>query len=314
MDNLIFCLNATIPIFLTLLLGAFFRKVGLFTPDFVKQVNRFVFQGALPVLLFQDLGTSDFAGLWDGKFVLFCFLATFFSIVISIVISFFLKDGSLKGEFVQASYRSSAALFGIAFVENVYGDSGLAPLMILGTVPLYNIMAVIVLSFLKPGVKSIDRPLLKKTIWGILTNPIILGIVAGSLWSLSGLTMPLIMEKTVHNVAVLATPLGLMAMGASFDWKKAGEAVRPALLATAMKLLVMTGAFLPAAIWLGFRNEQLVAILVMLGSATTVSCFVMARNMGHEGVLTSSVVALTTCASAFTLTFWLYLIKSLSLI
>ena len=100
MDNLIFCLNATIPIFLTLLLGAFFRKVGLFTPDFVKQVNRFVFQGALPVLLFQDLGTSDFAGLWDGKFVLFCFLATFFSIVISIVISFFLKDGSLKGEFV----------------------------------------------------------------------------------------------------------------------------------------------------------------------------------------------------------------------
>ena len=90
--------------------------------------------------------------------------------------------------------------------------------------------------------------------------------------------------------------------------------MRPALLATAMKLLVMTGAFLPAAIWLGFRNEQLVAILVMLGSATTVSCFVMARNMGHEGVLTSSVVALTTCASAFTLTFWLYLTKSLSLI
>ena len=228
MDNLIFCLNATIPIFLTLLLGAFFRKVGLFTPDFVKQVNRFVFQGALPVLLFQDLGTSDFAGLWDGKFVLFCFLATFFSIVISIVISFFLKDGSLKGEFVQASYRSSAALFGIAFVENVYGDSGMAPLMILGTVPLYNIMAVIVLSFLKPGVKSIDRPLLKKTIWGILTNPIILGIVAGSLWSLSGLTMPLIMEKTVHNVAVLATPLGLMAMGASFDGKKAVASLKPA--------------------------------------------------------------------------------------
>lgn len=61
MDNLIFCLNATIPIFLTLLLGAFFRKVGLLSPDFVKQVNRFVFQGALPVLLFQDLGTSDFA-------------------------------------------------------------------------------------------------------------------------------------------------------------------------------------------------------------------------------------------------------------
>ena len=58
----------------------------------------------------------------------------------------------------------------------------------------------------------------------------------------------------------------------------------------------------------------MVAILVMLGSATTVSCFVMARNMGHEGVLTSSVVAITTFGSAFTLTFWLYLLRSLGLV
>ena len=308
MDNLIFCLNATIPIFLTLLLGAFFRKVGLFTPDFVKQVNRFVFQGALPVLLFQDLGTSDFAGLWDGKFVLFCFLATFFSIVISIVISFFLKDGSLKGEFVQASYRSSAALFGIAFVENVYGDSGMAPLMI------YNIMAVIVLSFLKPGVKSIDRPLLKKTIWGILTNPIILGIVAGSLWSLSGLTMPLIMEKTVHNVAVLATPLGLMAMGASFDGKKAVASLKPALLASFNKLVLFAVIFLPLAVLLKFHGSELLSILVMLGSPTTISCYIMAKNMDHDGALTSNTVLITTLASAFTMTGWLYVLKVVGLI
>ena len=53
----------------------------------------------------------------------------------------------------------------------------------------------------------------------------------------------------------------------------------------------------------------MIAILVMLGSATTVSSYVMARNMGHKGVLTSSVVMLTTLLSAFTLTGWLYLLK-----
>ena len=72
--------------------------------------------------------------------------------------------------------------------------------------------------------------------------------------------------------------------------------------------------FLPLAAYLGFRREELIAILVMLGSATTVSSFVMAKNMGHEGVLSSSVVMLTTLFSAFTLTGWLYLLKSLSLI
>ena len=69
--------------------------------------------------------------------------------------------------------------------------------------------------------------------------------------------------------------------------------------------------FLPLAVALGFRQEELVAILVMLGSATTVSCYVMAKNMGHEGVLTSSIVMLTTMFSAFTLTGWLFVLRSM---
>ena len=72
--------------------------------------------------------------------------------------------------------------------------------------------------------------------------------------------------------------------------------------------------FLPIAVMLGFRNQELVAVLVMLGSATTVTCYVMARNMGHEGVLSSSIVMITTFCSAFTLTGWLWLMRSMGLI
>ena len=126
--------------------------------------------------------------------------------------------------------------------------------------------------------------------------------------------MPVIMEKTVKNIAVLATPMGLMAMGASFQWKQATEKKGPAILAAAIKLVILAAIFLPIAVALGFTNEKLVAILVMLGSATTVSCFVMAKNMGHKGVLTSSVVMLTTLFSAFTLTTWLYILRTMGLI
>ena len=72
--------------------------------------------------------------------------------------------------------------------------------------------------------------------------------------------------------------------------------------------------FLPMAVGLGFRGEELVAILIMLGSATTVTCYVMAKNMGHEGTLSSGVVMLTTMLSAFTLTGWLYILRSFGLI
>ena len=115
------------------------------------------------------------------------------------------------------------------------------------------------------------------------------------------------MEKTVSSLAGVATPLGLMAMGASFDFRQASQRVGAAAGASAIKLVLLCAVFLPAAVYMGFREQQLV-------SAATVSCFVMARNMGHEGVLSSSVVAITTCGSAFTLTLWLDLIRTLGLI
>ena len=138
--------------------------------------------------------------------------------------------------------------------------------------------------------------------------------MAGSLWSLSGLTMPLIMEKTVHNVAVLATPLGLMAMGASFDGKKAVASLKPALLASFNKLVLFSAIFLPLAVLLKFRGSELLSILVMLGSPTTISCYIMAKNMDHDGALTSNTVLITTLASAFTMTGWLYVLKVMGLI
>ena len=314
MENLIFSLNATIPIFLMMLLGMLFRKLGWMDEVFAAKMNKFVFLVPLPVLLFEQLATVDFSEVWDIKFILFCFVVTAISITISTLISLLWKDRSVKGEFIQATYRSSAALLGIAFIQNIYGTAGMAPLMIIGSVPLYNIMAVVVLSFFKPGNNSFDKALVKKTLKGIATNPIIIGIVAGFVWSALKLPMPLILHKTVSSIGATATPMGLMSMGATFEMKKATSKMKPTLVAVFMKLIGFCAIFLPVAAMLGFRNEQLIAILVMLGSATTVSSFVMARNMGHEGTLSSGVIMMTTLLSAFTLTMWLDVLRSFGLV
>ena len=314
MENLIFSLNATIPIFLMMLLGMLFRKLGWMDEVFAAKMNKFVFLVPLPVLLFEQLATVDFSEVWDIKFILVCFVVTSISITISTLISLLWKDRSVKGEFIQATYRSSAALLGIAFIQNIYGTAGMAPLMIIGSVPLYNIMAVVVLSVFKPGNNSFDKALVKKTLKGIATNPIIIGIVAGFVWSALKLPMPLILHKTVSSIGATATPMGLMSMGATFEMKKATSKMKPTLVAVFMKLIGFCAIFLPVAAMLGFRNEELIAILVMLGSATTVSCFVMARNMGHEGTLSSGVIMMTTLLSAFTLTMWLDVLRSFGLV
>ena len=314
MENLIFSLNATIPIFLMMLLGMLFRKLGWMDEVFAAKMNKFVFLVPLPVLLFEQLATVDFTEVWDIKFIIFCFVVTAISITISTLISLLWKDRSIKGEFIQATYRSSAALLGIAFIQNIYGTAGMAPLMIIGSVPLYNIMAVVVLSVFKPGNNSFDKALVKKTLKGIATNPIIIGIVAGFVWSALKLPMPTILHKVVSNVGTTATPMGLMSMGATFELRKATSKMKPTIVAVFMKLVGFCAVFLPVAAVLGFRNEELIAILVMLGSATTVSSFVMARNMGHEGTLSSGVIMMTTLLSAFTLTMWLDVLRSFGLV
>ncbi len=314
MENLIFSLNATVPVFAMIILGMFFKKIDIIDDVFASRMNKFVFLIPLPVLLFKDLATLDFNTIWDTKFVLFCFFITILCILIVTLLSFLLKNKQNQGEFIQASYRSSAALLGIALIQNVYGKATMAPLMIIGSVPLYNIMAVVVLSFFSPERKGLSKEVWLKTIKGILTNPILIGIVVGILWSLLHLPMPTMLDKTVTSIGNVATPLGLMAMGATFNYKEALGDLKPSLCASFIKLFGFCAMFLPLAIYLRFQGEQLISILVMLGSATTVSCFVMAKNMGHTGILTSTVVMLTTIFSGFSITMWLYILKGMGLL
>ena len=314
LDNLIYCLNATVPIFLLMVLGVFLRQVGFLDQQLADKLNSFVFKVGLPVMLYKDLVESDFFAVWDLPFVLFCFFSTLLSVFIAGAVSRAFKDRSLGGEFIQASYRSSIALLGAAFLENIYGNAGAASLVIIGAVPLYNVAAVAVLSLASSKQKGVDRAALKKALKGIVTNPIILGVVIGMVWALLRIPFPFILQKTVGSVSATATPLGLMALGASFDWQQALGSWKPAVTATVLKLVVFVAVFLPIVIAMGARNDKLVAALAMLGSPTTVSCFVMARSMGYEGTLTSSTVMLTTFFSAFTLTLWLYLFRTLGLI
>ena len=316
MQNLVFSLNATVPVFLLMVLGIFFRKAGFFDDHSVKKLNQFVFKALLPALLFKDLSVADFGEIWDAKFVLFCFTATLCCIIIAVLFSMLRKNKTERGEIIQASYRSSAAVLGMAFVNNIYGESAMAAPMIIATVPLYNVVAVTVLSLTSPDVteKGNRKKLFFKTLKEVVTNPIIVGIVIGLLWATIKIPQPAILSKTVSYLANIATPLSLIALGASFKIHDAKGNILLSFGIAGLKLVLFCVLFLPAAVWLGFRNEKIIAILVMLGSATTGSCFVMAKNFGHNGTITACTVMLTTLLSAFTLTGWLFLLKTLGYI
>lgn len=314
MENFIFSLNATIPIFLVILLGWFLMQRHMITKEFTSVADKFVFKIALPCLLFKDIVSANIKETFDLTFVLFCMIVTTVIYLVTwLLTAIFMKDKSMIGAFVQASVRGSSAVLGIAFVQNIYGNSGMAPMMIIAAVPLYNIFSVIVLTF-NSNDASQDKSKIRTACLNVLKNPIIIAIFAALVVSLLEIPIPTIPIKAISSVASTATPLALIVVGANFEGKKAISKIRPTMIATFIKLLVLPALFLPLAYLFGFRNSDMVAILVMLASPTTVTCYIMAKNMGNDAILSSSVVVTATLFSSITLTMWVYILRALALI
>lgn len=310
MNNLVFCLNATLPLFLMMVAGYLLKKIKFIDDSSAGVMNKLVFRVFLPALLFTQLAEEDFRKIWDGEMILFCFIVTVLSIVIAVVLSFTSKDKADRGEIVQGAFRSAAATLGIAFILNIYDSATAVALMIIGSVPMYNVFSVLILSITAENDTSDKKQLYKKTFINVITNPIILSIVAGLLWSILRLPIPVIMNKSLGYLAAVASPLALIVLGASFEFKDASEKLWQTILVSFSKLILWCAIFLPVAIHMGFRDEKLVAILIMLGSGTTSSSFIMAKNMGHKGVISSSAVMVTTLLSSFTLAMWLFVLRS----
>ena len=315
MENFIYSINATMPVFLVMILGWWLKKIRFLTDDFVTVADKLVFKVALPVLVFRDIAAADLSKDFEWKFVMFCFLGTciFFGVT-WLFAELFIQDKSLIGSFVQGAFRGSAAILGIAFAENIYGSSGLVPMMIVASIPLFNIFSVIVLMRSANVGETDQRAVVKKTLKGIVTNPIIIGIFAGIPFALLKVEFPVIIAKSMNSVAGLSTPLALIAIGAGFSTGKALEKWKPTVIASIVKLVLIPGIFLPLAIWMGFRNEELVALLILTGAPTTVSSYIMAKNMGNDGVLASGIVVMTTVLSSVTLTFIIFMLKNFAYI
>ena len=316
MENFIYSINVTMPIFLVMMIGYILKQIGMLNDNFVTVANKFNFKVTLPFMLFKDIAGVDIKAVFDIKYVLFCaIVSTICFWVVWGTAKLLVRDKTIRGAFVQSSFRGSAAVMGLAFIQNIYGSSAMGPLMIVSAVPLYNIFSVIVLTFEANDSTGIDKKAkIRQAGINICKNPIILSILAGLIVGLLGIQFPMLVNKTVSNVAQMATPLALITIGAGFEGRKALAKIAPTMAASMIKLVLQPLVFLPVAAWMGFSGEKMIAILIMLASPTTPSCYIMAKSMNNDEVLTASVIVTTTLMAAFTLTGWIFLLKTLGYI
>lgn len=314
-NDFMFSVGAILPVFGVMVLGFLLRRRGFLTQGFCQTGNRLVFNLCLPAMLLRQIASMGGVRAADGSFLLYAFAATLAGVLaVWLPAHFFMKDKTQVGAFAQGAFRGNTALLGAALLQSICGSQAYAPLIILAAVPVYNVLSVVVLSLEAGGGGTLDRARVLGALKQVARNPILLGILAGMPFALTGRSIPLPADKVLSMLGGLASPLSLLIIGAGFRWQAALENRRTTLLAALVKLVLLPAAALPPAAALGFRGEALVALLVMSGTPSAVSSYIMAENMGNDGVLANGIVAVTTLLSAVTLTGWIFLLRTLQLI
>jgi len=311
MQEFLITVEIMLPLLLMMGTGWLMRRTGIVPDALTPALNRMVFRVFLPVLLFNNIRALDLSSLPGLPFSLFCVLGVLATYGLACLLTPRLtNDPRKRGVVIQGIFRSNFAVLGIALMQAMFPDSGLAAvtLALPLVVPLNNVLAVIALSSAE-GKVSVSQ-LIKK----IATNPLIIGTLLGVAVLLLKLPLPAVVDKVSKDLASLASPVALLALGASLKWQDMRENRRLLTIMLVLKQLVIPAVMLTLAILLGFRSEELGVLVILFGAPVAVSSYSMAQAMGADGDLAASHMVTTTVFSMGTLFLLIYGCKLLGVL
>ena len=312
MQNLIIAFNVVLPLMLCIMLGYFLSRIGMIKEELRKGMNSLCFKVFLPFYLFNSIYTTDVSASFNGTLMIFCCIAmiAWFALLM-FLIPRIEKENPRRGVLIQAMFRSNFALFGLPMAESLCGVERMGPtsLLIGVCVPLVNVLAVITLESFRGG-----KPSAKKMLLGIAKNPLIISSLLGVAFNLLDIRIPSAVQKTITDLGRVATPLSLVALGASFTFASAASFRSQLILGVSGKLVICPLIMVSLGVLLGLRAEMLVPVLIFFGAPTAVSSFPMAQQMDGDGELAASLVVFTSALSILTIFLWVFALKSLMLI
>lgn len=313
MENLILAFNVVLPLFLEMALGYLTRRIGLVDAETLKKMNNYVFRVFLPILLFHNVISTDLSTAFNGPLILtaVCFVLCEFALCM-LVVPLIEKKKPRRGVLIQGIMRSNFVIFGLPVLVSLCGENsntGAVALVIAVVVPMFNAFSVIALEINRGG-----KPNFVKILKSVATNPLILASLLGIVLLALGVKMPSTIEKTLSDLSKMATPLALVILGAEFDFKSVKPCLKPLIFGVSGRLIVMPLIFLTIAVLLGFRGEELIALMVMLGAPPAVSSFTMAQQMDGDAELAGNMVVFGSLFAVLTMFIWIFVLKSMALI
>ena len=303
--------NAVLPMCLIMALGYGTRRLGWIRREEISAINKIAFRIFLPCLLYYNVYCSDLSGSFDPLLMAYAVGGVLLTFGLSLGYTLLTeKLPERRGVMIQGMFRSNYVIMGIPVAAALLGADqlGTVSILIAVVVPLFNMLAVVVLEVFR-GQKP--KPL--HVLGQIVKNPLVIASALGILTLAAGIRLPHILERTIQNVSAIASPLQLFLLGAFFQFSGLKTYRRELVTVSAAKLIVSPGLFLGLGALLGVRGVAFVSLIGIFASPTAVNSFTMAQQMGGDAELAGDIVVTTSAVSILTMFLWIFLFKSLGM-
>jgi len=296
-------LSLTAPLFLLIGVGYALTRWGRWPKSASDALTQFVFSVAIPALLFRLM--SDFSRMppVDTMLLVAFFGACIVVFVIGRLVSYalFHRDGAAQSVFALGGIFSNNVLLGVPVANVTLGEASIPSvslIVIFNALLLWTLVTVSV-EWSRHGTWTWSG--FRGTAWGVLTNPVVAGILAGTLFGFTGVTLPGVVDQTLLLMSQAAVPLSLIALGMGLAEYGTREGWRESAAITVLKLVVQ-----PTVVWLLARALSLPptetqAVVLLAAMPVGANVYLMSREFRTmEGPVASSLVLSSAIAAATT--------------
>ena len=310
MESLLMAAKVVLPMAMMVGIGVLFRIFSLADGPTMKKVDGMIFKVFMPMVSFYNIYKTDFSQFGDVSYILYATAVVMLLFLFAMfVVPKFVKPGPTAASYGQAIFRSNYLIFGAAVAESIYGAGNFGIVTLLGSVavPVFNAQAAVLLETARHGTASA-----KKLLLAIAKNPTVIATAAGLAINFTGIVLPELVLEVVQDLAGLTTPLSFLSIGVTLSL---GLVAKKAYLfsAVALRLVIIPAIFVPLGVLLGFRGQELCALMILFAAPTAVSSYPMAVAMDADGDFAAQMVAYTTVLCLPTIFVFTLVLNSLGL-
>lgn len=292
----------TLPFFAIIGLGYLAGRARFFPEEATAYLTRFVFFFALSAMLFRFAATLPIAEIFDLNIALGYLFGSVLVYVLATIVAGFRGEGLAVAAFeAQSAVIGNVGFLGIPMFIALYGTAAIGPNVMVLAIDLivFSSLIVIVVNVAQDGRLSLRT--FRTVGLGLVRNPMIVAISAGLAWSLTGWTIPRVMDDFLVTLGNAATPGALFAIGASLAGKSA-ERLSVAGWLSFCKLVLHPAAVAVGVLWL-FPVDPFAATVVIGLAALPVAgnIYMLAQHYGVAVHRVSAAIFVSTLLSILTL-------------